>query len=80
MPQQNIEENYYHTHTRARITRWCVCVWGGAVICIYIYIYIYTVFTGVICALFSSLAAEKSGCVKYVDFFCEGLGLGFILV
>jgi hypothetical protein len=28
-----------------------------------------TVFTRIICALFSSLAAEKSGCVKYVDFF-----------
>jgi hypothetical protein len=40
-----------------------------------------TVFTSVICALFfSSLAAEKSGCVKYADFFCGGLGLGFILV
>jgi hypothetical protein len=29
---------------------------------------------------FSSLAAEKLGCVKYADFFCGGLGLGFILV
>jgi hypothetical protein len=26
------------------------------------------------------LAAEKSGCVKYADFFCGGLDLGFILV
>ena len=42
---------------------------------------IYTVFARVICALFFSiLAAEKSGCVKYVDFFCGGLDLGFILV
>jgi hypothetical protein len=39
-----------------------------------------TVFTRVICSLFSSLAAEKSGCIKYADFFCEGLDLGFILV
>jgi len=38
------------------------------------------VFAGVICALFSILAAEKSGCVKYADFFCGGLDLGFILV
>ena len=46
-----------------------------------IYIYIYTVFARVICALFFSiLAAEKSGCVKYADFFCGGLDLGFILV
>ena len=29
---------------------------------------------------FSILAAEKSGCVKYADFFCGGLDLGFILV
>ena len=29
---------------------------------------------------FSILAVEKSGCVKYVDFFCGGLDLGFILV
>jgi hypothetical protein len=29
---------------------------------------------------FSVLAAEKSGCVKYVDFFCGRLDLGFILV
>jgi hypothetical protein len=41
----------------------------------------YTVFTRVIGALFfSSLAAEKSGCVKYTDLFCGGLDLGFILV
>ena len=41
-----------------------------------------TVFARVICALFFSiLAAEKSGCVKYADFFfCGGLDLGFILV
>ena len=40
-----------------------------------------TVFARVICALFFSiLAAEKSKCVKYVDFFCAGLDLGFILV
>ena len=40
-----------------------------------------TVFALVICALFFSiLAAEKSGCVKYADFFCGGLDLGFILV
>ena len=29
---------------------------------------------------FSILAAEKSECVKYADFFCGGLDLGFILV
>ena len=29
---------------------------------------------------FPILAAEKSGCVKYADFFCGGLDLGFILV
>ena len=41
----------------------------------------YTLFARVICALFFSiLAAEKSGCVKYADFFCGGLDLGFILV
>jgi hypothetical protein len=28
-----------------------------------------TVFTRVICALFSNFAAEKSGCVKYADLF-----------
>ena len=28
-----------------------------------------TVFARVICALFSILATEKSGCVKYADFF-----------
>jgi hypothetical protein len=40
-----------------------------------------TVFTRIICVLFfPSLAAEKSGCVKYTDFFCGGLDLGFILV
>ena len=40
-----------------------------------------TVFARVICALFVSiLAAEKSGCVKYADFFGGGLDLGFILV
>jgi len=32
-----------------------------------------TVFARVICALFSILAAEKSGCVKYADFFVEVL-------
>jgi hypothetical protein len=32
----------------------------------------YTVFTRVICVLFSSLAAEKFGCVKYVDFAAFG--------
>jgi hypothetical protein len=41
-----------------------------------------TAFARVICALFFSiLAAEKSGYVKYADFFlCGGLDLGFILV
>jgi hypothetical protein len=40
-----------------------------------------TVFARVICALFFSiLATEKSGCVKYADFFCGGLDLGVILV
>ena len=29
---------------------------------------------------FPILAAEKSGCVKYADFFCGCLDLGFILV
>jgi hypothetical protein len=29
---------------------------------------------------FSILAVEKSGCVKYADFFFGGLDLGFILV
>jgi hypothetical protein len=38
-----------------------------------------TVFARVIGALFF-LAAEKSGCVKYADFFFLGLDLGFILV
>jgi hypothetical protein len=28
-----------------------------------------TIFTRVICTLFSSLAAENSGCGKYADFF-----------
>jgi hypothetical protein len=41
---------------------------------------IYTAFTRVICEFFSSLAAEKLGCVKYADFLCGGLDLGFILV
>ena len=46
-----------------------------------LFLYIYTVFARVICALFFSiLAAEKSGSVKYADFFCGGLDLGFILV
>ena len=42
----------------------------------------YTVFARVICALFffSILAAEKSGCVEYADFFCGGLDLGFIII
>ena len=30
--------------------------------------------------VFSTLAAEKLGCVKYADFFCGGHDLGFILV
>ena len=30
--------------------------------------------------LFPILATEKSGCVKYADFFCGSLDLGFILV
>jgi hypothetical protein len=30
--------------------------------------------------IFSSLVAEKSGCVKYADFLCGDLDLGFILV
>jgi hypothetical protein len=30
--------------------------------------------------IFSRLVAEKSGCVKYADFFSGGLDLGFILV
>ena len=41
----------------------------------------YTVFSRVICALFFPiLAAEKSGCVKYADFFLWRPYLGFILV
>ena len=37
-------------------------------------------FARVICALFFPiLAAKKSGCVKYADFFCGCLDLGFIL-
>jgi hypothetical protein len=40
----------------------------------------YTVFARVICALFFVLTAEKSVCIKYADFFCGGLDLGFILV
>ena len=40
----------------------------------------YTVFARVICALFFYLAAKKSGCIKYADFFCGGLDVGFILV
>jgi hypothetical protein len=40
-----------------------------------------TEFTRIICTpFFPSLAAEKSRCVKYADFFCGGLDLGFILV
>ena len=39
-----------------------------------------TVFARVICAIFSILAAEKSGCVKYADFFYGSLDLGFVLV
>ena len=40
-----------------------------------------TVFARVICALFFSiLVPEKSGSVKYADFFCGGLDMGFILV
>jgi hypothetical protein len=40
-----------------------------------------TLFARVICALFFSiLATKKSGCVKYADFFCGVLDLGFILV
>jgi hypothetical protein len=40
-----------------------------------------TVFTRIICALFfPSLATEQSGCVKYADFWCGGVVLGFMLV
>ena len=56
---------------RHKMRPYCVCV------CVYMC----TIFARVICALFFSiLAAEKSGCVKYVDLFCGGLDLGFILV
>jgi hypothetical protein len=42
------------------------------------HIYTYTVFARVICALvFPILAAEKSGCVKYVDFFLWRFRSGF---
>jgi len=34
---------------------------------------VYTIFARVICALFSILAAEKSGWAKYADFFVEVL-------
>jgi hypothetical protein len=42
---------------------------------LFLIIIIVTVFTRIVCALFPSLAAEKSGCVKYADFFCGGLDL-----
>jgi hypothetical protein len=42
---------------------------------------IYRIYSRNLHTFFSSLAAEKSGCVKYADFFlCVGLDLGFILV
>ena len=42
---------------------------------------IYRIFSRNLRTFFSILAAEKSWCVKYADFFvCEGLDLGFILV
>ena len=45
-----------------------------------LYIYIYRICSRNLSNFFSILAAEKSGCVKYADFFCGGLDLGFILV
>ena len=51
-----------------------------AVVFFFAFTHLITVFARVIWALFFSiLAAEKSGCVKYADFFCGGLDLGFIL-
>jgi hypothetical protein len=40
----------------------------------------YRIYSHNLRTFFPSLAAEKSGCVKYADFFCGGLDLGFILV
>ena len=40
----------------------------------------YRIFSRNLRTFFSILAAEKSGCVKYADFFYGGLDLGFILV
>jgi hypothetical protein len=41
---------------------------------------IYRIYSCNLRTFFSILDTEKSGCVKYVDFFCGGLDLGFILV
>ena len=48
-------------------------------------LYSYMVSTYRICSrnlrtFFFILAAENSGCVKYADFYCGGLDVGFILV
>ena len=41
----------------------------------------YSICSRNLCTFLFILAAEKSGCVKYMDFFfCGGLDLGFILV
>jgi hypothetical protein len=36
---------------------------------------IYRIYSHNLRTFFPSLAAEKSGCVKYADFFCGGLDL-----
>ena len=53
----------------------CVCV------CVCVYIYIYRICSrNLRTFFFPILAAEKSGYVRYADFFGGGLDLGFILV
>jgi hypothetical protein len=42
--------------------------------------YIYCICSPNLRTFFSILAAEKPECLKYADFFCGGLDLGFILV
>jgi hypothetical protein len=39
----------------------------------------YRIYSRNLRTFFPSLDAEKSGCVKYADFFCGGLDPGFIL-
>jgi hypothetical protein len=41
---------------------------------------LYRIYSHNLRTFFPRLAAEKSGCVKYADFLCGGLDLGFMLV